>query len=84
MCCFSHYYTLNSLPHPCNYRHPGKSQRPTFAHVVEALSEPEFDLLNWSEEDSKVHPQATVLGASLEAGKDLYPELQEIYKQPQS
>ena len=27
----------------------------------------------------RVHPQAAVLGAPLEAGKDLYPELQEIY-----
>ena len=27
----------------------------------------------------KVHPQAAVLGAPLEAGKDLYPELQQMY-----
>ena len=30
------------------------------------------DLLSWSEEDMRVHPQAAVLGA----GKNLYPELQ--------
>ena len=65
-------------------RHPDTSWRPTFAQVVEALSEPEFDLLNWFEEDVKVHPQAAVLGAHLEAGKDLYRELQEAYKQAQS
>ena len=29
----------------------------------------------------RVHPQAAVLGAPLEAGKDLYPELQGTYKQ---
>ena len=28
----------------------------------------------------RVHPQAEVLGASLEAGKDLYSELQEMYE----
>ena len=28
----------------------------------------------------KVHPQAAALGAPLEVGKDLYPELQEMYK----
>ena len=28
----------------------------------------------------KVHPQAAVLGVPLEAGKDLYPELQQMYK----
>ena len=37
------------------------------------------DLLSWSEEDMRVHPQAAVLGAPLEAGKDLYPELQGTY-----
>ena len=48
----------------------------TYVHV---LSSPATDLLSWSEEDMKVHPQAAVLGASLEAGKDLYPELQWTY-----
>jgi len=37
------------------------------------------DLLSWTEEDTRVHPQAAVLGAPLEAGKHLYPELQETY-----
>jgi len=38
------------------------------------------EILIWAEEDTRVHPQAMVLGASLEAGKDLYPELQDTYK----
>ncbi len=63
------------------FRHPDTSSRPSFTEVLEALSEPETDLLRWSAEDTAVHPQAAVLGAPLEAGVDLYPELQETYSQ---
>ena len=45
---------------------------PDFAELVHALSSPVTDLLSWSEEDMRVHTQAAVLGAPLEAGKDLY------------
>ena len=61
------------------YRNPDKSSRPDFAELVHTLSSPVTDLLSWSEEDMRVHPQAAVLGAPLEAGKDLYPELQGTY-----
>jgi len=60
-------------------RHPEASSRPTFYQLLQALSFSEAELLVWSEEDMRVHPQAAVLGASLEAGRDLYPELQETY-----
>ena len=60
-------------------RNVDKSSRPDFAELVCALSSPVTDLLSWSEEDMRVHPQAAVLGALLEAGKDLYPELQGTY-----
>jgi len=46
---------------------------------LQALCQPEIELLSWSEEDMRLHPQAAVLGAPLEAGKDLYPELQKMY-----
>jgi len=46
---------------------------------VQALSSPVTDLPSWTEEDTRIHPQAAVLGAHLEAGKYLYPELQETY-----
>jgi len=36
-------------------------------------------VLGWSVEDCNAHPQATVLGAVLEAGRDLYIEIQESY-----
>ena len=62
-----------------HYRNADKPSRPDFAELVHALSSPVTDLLSWSEEDMRVHPQAAVLGAPLEAGKDLYPELQGTY-----
>ena len=60
-------------------RNTDKPSRPDFAELVRALSSSVTDLLSWSEEDMRVHPQAAVLGAPLEAGKDLYPELQGAY-----
>ena len=62
-------------------RHPEMFSRPSFPQVVETLSEPNFELLSWTEEDVTVHPQAAVLATPLEAGKDLYPGLQEAYMQ---
>ena len=56
-----------------------RPSRPDFTELVHVLFSPVTDLLSWSEEDVRIHPQAAVLGASLEAGKDLYPELQWTY-----
>jgi len=61
------------------FRHPDTESRPTFSELREALSQSEAELLAWSEKDKKVHQQATVLGAPLESGKDLYLELQEMH-----
>ena len=61
------------------HRNAEKASRPTFAELVQTLSSPVIDLLSWTEEDTRIHPQAAVLGAPLEAGKDLYPKLQETY-----
>ena len=63
------------------YRNADKPSQPDFTEVVHALSSPVTDLLSWSEKDMRVHQQAAVLGATLEAGKDLYPELQGAYMQ---
>ena len=60
-------------------RNADKASRPDFAELVRAISSPVTDLLSWSEEDMRVHPQAAVLGAPLEVGKYLYPELQGTY-----
>lgn len=48
-------------------------------HTFKALSQPEIDQLLWSEKDTQVHPQTTVLVALLKAGKYLYPELNGMY-----
>jgi len=47
---------------------------------LQALCQPEAVLLSWSEEDTRIHPKATVLGAALETSKDLYPDLQGAYR----
>ncbi len=60
-------------------RHPQAGSRLSFSDLLQSLSRPETELLHWTGEDTKTHPQAAVLGAPLEAGKDLYPDLQRAY-----
>ena len=62
---------------PC--RNPEKSSRPQFNEMVETLSLPEHDILSIPEEVVKIHPQAILLGGPLEAGRDLYKDLQNTY-----
>ena len=49
--------------------------------IVQWLSRPDPQLLKWSEEDTAVHPRASLLGAELEAAEDLYKDLQGAYMQ---
>ena len=63
------------------YRHPVVPSRPTFFELLQTLASYEAALFAWSEEDKAVHPQAAVLGAPLEAGLDLYTELQTSYEE---
>ena len=63
------------------YRNSDKSARPQFREIVKTLSQPEHELLHIPEEVSKGHPQASILGAPLEAGSNLYTELQNTYMQ---
>ena len=37
----------------------------------------DFDLLSWTEKDKAAHPQAASLGAPIEAGDELYTDLQD-------
>jgi len=62
------------------FQAPQASSRPTFSWLLQALCQPEAVLLSWSEEDTRVHPKATVLGAALVTSKDLYPNLQGAYR----
>ena len=62
-------------------RHPEKSSRPSFSSLYQTLNREFASLLEWTDEDSQCHPQASLLGAELDAGKDLYSELQWAYLQ---
>ena len=61
------------------YRNPDKSARPQFREIVQTLSQSEDELLFVPEGVTRAHPQASVLGAPLEAGRDLYTQLQNTY-----
>ena len=62
-----------------HYRHPETSQRPSFRDIVLTLVGSEEMVLNIPEEDSSTDPLAGVLGAPLEAGENMYSELQRMY-----
>lgn len=68
-----------SQPH-CIYRHPDYHSRPTFEDLTRELDRDPEALLSWSDQDNTASSKAIVLGAPLEAGKQLYQELQEMYK----
>ncbi len=61
-------------------RHPENSQRPAFRDVVLSLARGEEMILNIPEEDSSTNPLAGVLGAPLEAGENMYSQLQSRYQ----
>ena len=60
-------------------RNADKAGRPQFREIVDTLSQSEEQLLHIPEEVTRGHPQASILGAPLEAGRDLYTELQNTY-----
>ena len=65
-----------------NNRHSESDYRPTFALLLDLLLRPESELLSWDEDKEviKDNPRGAVLGSSLKFSKDLYPELQNMYK----
>ena len=60
-------------------RHPETSIRPAFRDIVLTLVGSEQMVLNIPEEDSSSNPLAGVLGAPLEAGENMYTDLQKRY-----
>ena len=60
-------------------RHSESSQRPGFRDIVLMLVGSEKMVLNIPEEDSSTNLLAGVLGAPLEAGKNMYSQLQNRY-----
>ena len=63
----------------CTCRHSESSQRPGFRDIVLMLVGSEKMVLSIPEEDSSTNPLAGVLGAPLEAGKNMYSQLQNRY-----
>ena len=72
---FSYNYCIIS------YRHPETSERPTFTNLVFRLSQPENQLLQWTDTSISTHddPQSTMLGAPLETASNLHFDLQQQY-----
>ena len=54
--------------------------RPEFPDIQVELQRPDFKLLTWTSEDVAAHTeQARTLGAPLEAGQNLYSDIQKKY-----
>ena len=61
-------------------RNPEPQLRPEFPDIQVELQRPDFKLLTWTAEDVAAYTeQARTLGAPLEAGEELYTELQKSY-----
>ncbi|XP_019855622.1 PREDICTED: serine/threonine-protein kinase STE20-like isoform X2 [Amphimedon queenslandica] len=58
---------------------PDSNHRPTFKDILDTLAEDPEGLLHWSDDNKAAHESSSVLGSDLEAGQDLYPELQQIF-----
>ncbi len=61
------------------YRNHEPSGRPTFSSIVDILSRHDSSILDWNNIDQSVSEMCTVLGAPLEEGKYLFPDLQDYY-----
>lgn len=62
-----------------DFRNPSSSDRPKFREMVLVLIGKEEDVLYIPQEALDSHRLAGVLGAPLEAGSDMYPELERTY-----
>ena len=62
------------------FRNPDAELRPSFPDIQLELQRPDFKLLTWTAEDVAGHTeQARTLGAPLEAGEELYADIQSMY-----
>lgn len=77
------YTLLNADDDQCHSaflnRHPAPSTRPTFKDILAALLHDEAKVLDIPVEDASTHEQASLLGAPLEAGENMYSDLQQLY-----
>ena len=61
-------------------RNPEASSRPTFPEIQVELQRPDFKLLTWTAENVAAYTEeARTLGAPLEAGEELYTNIQNTY-----
>lgn len=64
------------------YRHSEPKLRPKFMEVVKSLNQPDFKILEWSQDDLKTYDKnAMTLGSPLREGKYLFTELQQTYQE---
>ena len=69
-----HYNTVNLL------RHPEAASRPTFFDTLMALQRPDYQLLKWTLEDEAAYSEeARTIGSPIEAGQELYADMQHVY-----
>ena len=61
------------------FRNPIARERPTFDEIALLLNQSEQVVLEIPNEALSSHPQAGQLGAPLEAGENMYLELQHTY-----
>ena len=61
-------------------RNPDAHLRPQFRDIHLSLCQYDEHVLTIPNEAFSTHPQAGILGASLEAGQDMYIDLQTMYK----
>ena len=60
-------------------RCPDHNARPSFKDINMSFSQDQAFVLHVPEEAASTHPQAAVLGAPLEAGENMYIELQKSF-----
>lgn len=61
------------------FRHPTASERPSFGDILASSLREREEILSVPEKDCNSHDQANLLGASLEAGLEMYKDIQNIY-----
>ena len=67
--------------HTSQSRHPKPLFRPTFKDIISILLADESRILQIPVSDASTHESAIILGASLDAGKYMYTDLQRRYQQ---
>ena len=68
----------DTFTHAC--RHPEAASRPTFFDTLLALQRPDFQVLKWTcEEVAAYSKEARTIGSPIEAGQELYTDIQHVY-----